>query len=172
MVKVYIGSLNPVKIAAVQKVFQEEQIIGMEVNSKVSNQPFSDEETIQGAINRAKELPQDGFRIGLEAGVQEHLGKLYLVNWGVLLDQHDNMYIAGGTRIPLPAMVQKRLIQKTEELAVIMDDIYHTDQIKHKEGAVGLFTANYVKRIDIFIHITLLLYGQYQAQNKEVLCEE
>ncbi len=164
MTKAYLGSTNQVKIAAVKTVLKNYEVISYDVDSKVSCQPFSDDETIKGALNRAKQLPIDGLRIGLEAGVQEINQQLFLVNWGVLIDQEDNTYIAGGTRILLPLVVQQELYKKTKELAIIIDELYNTKDIKHHEGAIGLFTAGEVTRIDIFIHIVKLLYGQYKAK--------
>ena len=56
---IYIGSLNQVKIDAVQEVFalyeqlQNANIKGIDVSSKVPAQPKTQEETMWGARNRA-----------------------------------------------------------------------------------------------------------------------
>jgi len=167
MSKVYVGTTNPVKLEAVKLVLSSYDVIGLDVASGVSRQPFSDEETIQGAKNRAENLPQGALRIGLEAGVQECMGILYLVNWGVLIDENDNYYYAGGTRIPLPRFVKEKLATEKKELAEIMDEYYHTHDIKHHGGAISFFTNSQVKRVDIFYHIVKLLYGQYLALNNQ-----
>jgi non-canonical (house-cleaning) NTP pyrophosphatase len=58
LIKIYIGSLNPVKIECVrqafQKVFNHEDYLftGKYVSSGVSDQPMSDRETYEGARNR------------------------------------------------------------------------------------------------------------------------
>ena len=72
MKKVYVGSTNINKVQAVKNVFEPHgfEVIGMEVDSGVSAQPKNDLETIIGAENRAKQLPSDGIRIGLEAGIE------------------------------------------------------------------------------------------------------
>ena len=49
-----------------------------------------------------------------------------------------------------------------------MDAFLKTEDIKHKEGAIGFFTKNLVKRKDIFVHIVKLLYGQYLRRKKWV----
>lgn len=161
MPKVYVGSLNKVKVEAVNVVLNGFDLIPVNTDSKVSSQPFNDEETIEGAFNRASGLPKDGLRIGLEAGVHVIKDIMYLVNWGVLIDEDENIYYAGGTRIPLPNDVKEKLETTNEELATIMDKYYHTVDIKHNEGAIGLFTNGLIKRVDIFTHIVKLLYGQY-----------
>ncbi len=57
--KVLVGSRNPVKLEAAKeafsKYFDAVEVVGISVNSKVSNQPVEDE-TFAGARNRAFEL--------------------------------------------------------------------------------------------------------------------
>ena len=75
-----VGSLNPVKLAAVEEAFSIVwpdtvwDVIGVAVISGVSAQPMSDIESIKGAINRAKisitELEAD-YGVGLEGGLQK-----------------------------------------------------------------------------------------------------
>jgi len=164
MNKCYLGSENKVKLEVVKEVLTNYEVIGINVDSKVSKQPLSDEETLQGALNRAQALPKDGLRIGLEAGVQMFQDMCFLVNWGVLIDFEDNIYYAGGTRIPLDDFVKDKLFKEKKELADVMDEFLHTKDIKQKEGAIGYFTYNYIKRKDIFVHIVKLLYGQYERR--------
>ena len=71
-----IGSLNPVKIAAVKetlllyKQFARAVVNGKEVSSEVNAQPFSLEETIRGARNRARNAFEAcHYSIGIESGI-------------------------------------------------------------------------------------------------------
>lgn len=164
--KVYVGSTNKTKVKAVEKVFADYTVEGLAVDSQVSAQPKCDEETIKGAYNRASSLPK-GIRIGLEAGVQLTLGVLYLTNFGVLIDEDDNVYYAGGTRIPLPDDVKEKIFTEGLELSVVMMQLTNINGINHKSGAIGYYTDNQVERIDIFIHIAKLLYGQYLHGRKK-----
>lgn len=166
MTKCYLGSLNNVKLDAVKEVLSEYEVIGKDVDSGVGKQPLNDSETIKGALNRALALPKDGLRIGLEAGVHIQDNILFLVNWGVMLDFDDNIYYAGGTRIPMDEFIKDELFINKKELAEVMDDYLHRDGIKYKEGAIGFFTNNQVMRKDIFTHITKLLYGQYLRRTR------
>ncbi len=161
MSKIYIGSKNPAKIAAVEEVFINYSIISQDVDSGVSCQPIGDEETIQGALNRALKLPQDSIRIGLEGGITLHNDTLYLINWGVLVDEDDNIFYAGGTRIPLPDDFKVLLENRKLELAELIDKYSNKTNVRSHEGAIGIFTCNVVQRKDIFVHICKLLYGQY-----------
>ncbi|WP_370621812.1 DUF84 family protein [Bacillus sp. JCM 19034] len=74
---VAIGSKNPAKVHAVQTTLIHErlQFVTVSAESNVSSQPFSDEETILGARNRAlnsfKKLNSLNLAFGLEGGVVE-----------------------------------------------------------------------------------------------------
>lgn len=164
MKKVYVGSGNNVKVNAVKKVLEPfgYEVCGIAVDSLVSSQPLTDEETIKGAYNRAKALPSDGLRIGLEAGVELVNDDLFLTNFGVLIDQDNNVYKAGGTRIVLPEEIKKMIFEEHLELSDAMEKHFKTVDIKHHQGAIGYFTDGLVVRMDIFEHIVKLLYGQYR----------
>ena len=167
--KIIVGSNNEAKIDAVRSNFSGFEVEGMEVSSKVSSQPFSDEETLEGAINRARECASSAkgsMGIGLEGGVMEIENDLYLCNWGVLVDNHENVFTASGARIPLPDEVAKGL-NKGKELGDIMDEFAQRSEIRQQEGAIGIFTAELVNRKEMFEHVVRLLKGQYAFYYRE-----
>lgn len=164
-----IGSENPAKVESVYNAVgtDENQIIAVNVPSGVSAQPFSDEETIKGAINRAKRslMETNGqLGIGLEGGVVETPFGLFLCNWGALVTDNQDPIIAGGARIPLPEEIATRLRQG-EELGPVMDEYTMKKNIRKKEGAIGVFTNEEISRIDMFEHIVKMLIGQYEYQH-------
>lgn len=168
--KIVIGSKNPAKISAVQSVFQNDQIefISVNVPSGVSDQPFSDEETIKGAINRAYSALEAGggnIGIGLEGGVHETEYGLFLCNWGALAEHGKPPIIAGGARIYLPKEVADRLL-KGEELGPVMESFTEKEDVRKKEGAVGIFTNGQISRSEMFTHVVKLLAGQYEYRTK------
>ncbi|HEY8364710.1 MAG TPA: DUF84 family protein [Haloplasmataceae bacterium] len=170
--KVIVGSTNRVKVNAIKNVFANYEVTGIDISSKVSAQPISDQETIKGAINRALGAKRFGdIGIGLEGGVQQTSYGMLLVNYGALIDNDNKVYLAGGSRILLPNEIAKE-IYKGRELGDIMDQYTQRQNIKHEEGAVGVFTANFVKRIDIFEHIGRLLYGQMISGKNGIKIDE
>jgi inosine/xanthosine triphosphatase len=167
-----IGTTNQAKVAAVRGVFVPDRytLIPTNVPSGVSAQPLSDKETRQGAINRAKhalEKEQADIGIGLEGGVMEIDGELWLCNWGALVDRGGTVITASGARIPLPAEVAEG-IRDGRELGDVMVEYTGKRNIRHQEGAIGVFTNNHVDRAGMFRHIVLLLAGQYEffCQNR------
>src|SRR5699024_12804178 len=103
--KITIGSKNPTKIKAVQDVFKTAEITSLDVLSGVSAQPFSDEETRTGAINRAtscaKSIP-NSVGIGLEGRVMYIEDQLFLCNWGALVRHDHSGYTACGAWLLMP----------------------------------------------------------------------
>jgi inosine/xanthosine triphosphatase len=163
--KIIIGSKNPAKITAVKNSFShQDEVISVDVPSGVSEQPFSDEETIKGAINRAVAALKEGngdIGIGLEGGVQETSHGLLICNWGALVSSGRNPIIAGGARLPLPEGIAIRL-RAGEELGPVMEDYAQKENVRKQEGAVGIFTNGMVNRSEMFTHVMNLLVGQYQ----------
>jgi inosine/xanthosine triphosphatase len=168
--KIIIGTKNPAKINAVQTAFDgyQAEFVTMNVASGVSEQPFSDEETINGAVNRALNALHEGegdMGIGLEGGVQKHGNGLYLCNWGALAVKGKEPFVAGGARIPLPKEIANRLIAG-EELGPVMDEYTHKENIRKQEGAVGVFSNGRVDRAEMFSHVMKLLIGQYEYRSR------
>lgn len=163
--KIIIGSKNPAKNQAVKNAFHDGnfECISMDIPSGVNEQPFSDEETISGAVNRAvNALKQGGgdIGIGLEGGVQETSHGMLLCNWGALASKDFEPIIAGGARILLPEEIAQRL-RAGEELGPVMDDYAKMKNVRKHEGAIGIFTDGVINRIEMFTHIMNLLVGQY-----------
>lgn len=76
--KVHVGSQNKVKVEAVQEILQEyphlkeAEVVALDVSSGVGDQPKSLEETVEGAINRAKGALQDAtYGFGIESGLMK-----------------------------------------------------------------------------------------------------
>lgn len=166
--RVAVGSKNPAKINAVKEAFKEYQyeIISVDAESGVSEQPMSDEETIKGAVNRAiqaAELGDAEIGIGLEGGVQQTPYGLMLCNWGALAAKGMEPIIAGGARLPLPDEIAQQLLMGAE-LGPVMDEYAKKQNVRKNEGAVGIFTNGQINRSEMFTHVMKLLVGQYEYE--------
>ena len=165
--KIIIGSKNPTKIKAVESIFINEEIISLDVPSNVSVQPFSDEETREGAINRAKQcVRSDAVGIGLEGGVMYVQNQLFLCNWGALVTPEEDTFTASGARIPLPKEIDVQL-KAGFELGDLMDVFTEKQGIRNNEGAIGVFTHNRVTRHEMFAHVVKLLYGRWEYHQEK-----
>lgn len=164
IMEIIIGSNNPTKIKAVKNVFPEANLKAFPAHSGVSAQPFSDEETRQGAVNRAMECAKSadgGYGIGLEGGVM-YLGReLFLCNWGALAAPDGRIFTGSGARVLLPEDIRKGL-ESGKELGELMDDFAERQEVRMNEGAIGIFTNDRISRMDMFTHVVELLRGQLE----------
>lgn len=168
-IRAAIASKNPAKINAVSTVLKNIEwavdLSAIDADSEVSAQPFSQQETRQGAVNRAKNaLGEYDFAIGLEGGVYEVEGILFLCNWGALATQDGHVFTAAGAQIPLPEEIADGL-RKGTELGPIMDEYANESGIRQHKGAIGILTNGLVNRGEMFGHVVKLLIGQYQRHS-------
>jgi inosine/xanthosine triphosphatase len=75
--KLIVGSQNEVKVGAVREILAEypflgsPEVVGADVPSGVAEQPQSLEETIAGAMNRARACFAGGLSVGIESGLMQ-----------------------------------------------------------------------------------------------------
>lgn len=167
MLKVGIGSKNPAKIEAVRAAFAlvgyEAEVIGIEVPSGVSDQPFSDEETLKGAMNRAKAVLEAGdfdYGIGLEGGVKETLAGAFVCNWGAIAARTGEVGIGGGHQVLLPDGIVEQL-KLGRELGNVIDEWIGKTDIKKKEGTIGILTKNHITRTIMFRDVVICALARF-----------
>lgn len=154
--KVAVGSRNPAKLnavrAAILRVWPDAQVEGIDVPSGVADMPMSDTECLKGARNRARAARQAlgaEMGVGLEGGVQRYDDMLLLVGWVAVSAADGREGVAGTARLPLPALIARR-VAAGEELGPVMDDLLDEHKSNHRGGAVGALTAGLVLRGDAF----------------------
>ena len=162
---IVVGSTNPLKIQAVKNAVGnvEINVIGCSASSSVSSQPLSDEETRQGAINRAKDSlnkTNAELGIGLETGVFFLNDNVYLCNWGALVDRNENIYVTNGPIILLPNEYRKELLAG-QNLEEIMHHSTGIASLGTKQGAIGIFTQNRLTREQVLTEVVKVLLAQY-----------
>ncbi len=179
MKTVVVASKNPVKVQAARegftRMFPEEQFTfqGISAPSEVSDQPFSSNETLRGAYNRAynvrKLSPNAEFWIGIEGGVDQVFEgrnnpgsaessseneSLVAFAWVVVLS--GNQVGKGRTGVFfLPPQVA-RLVHQGKELGEADDIVFGRTNSKQENGAVGLLTGNIIDRAAFYEQAVIL----------------
>ncbi len=158
-IKVVVGSENPVKINAAKKAFNKlfgkVEIMGIKVDSEVGEQPFSNEMTLIGAINRAKnamkKVTNADYWVGIEGG-------LYVTSVGVFVNGW--VAVTNGTKfgygstisVQIPKSVVKMLeSSEVMELEEGIERISGIPKPGEKMGAIGVLTNNLIDREEAFI---------------------
>lgn len=151
--RVAVGSANPVKVGAARSVMARLaagiEVTGLSVPSGVPDQPWGDEETIRGALARARaaraSLDAD-LGIGIEGGVVDGAdGRVRTCAWAAAVTRDGLEGVGGSLVMTLPARVAA-LVREGAELGHAMDALTGTHNVKQGAGAVGILTHGLVTR--------------------------
>ncbi len=151
--RVVVGSTNPVKVGAVRTVLQrfapDVSVTGHAVPSGVPDQPWGDEETIRGALARARgacALGDTELGVGIEGGVVAlDDGGVRTCAWAAVVARDGREGLGGSLAMQLPAQVAE-LVRGGLELGHAMDRVTGEHDVKRGAGAVGILTAGLVSR--------------------------
>jgi inosine/xanthosine triphosphatase len=162
---IVVASENPVKIEATRVAFAalmpdaSLQMIPVDVDSGVGDQPTSDAETRRGARNRAANArecsPEADFWVGLEGGIEVFEDQLMAFAWMAILGSNGNESRARSTTLPLPPSIRK-LIAEVLELGEANDRVFSTANSKQGGGAFGLLTDGLYTRESIYTQTLVL----------------
>jgi inosine/xanthosine triphosphatase len=157
--RVVISSHNPAKIRATREAFslhfpgESIEYISASVESGVSDQPMTDDETRVGARNRARNasqlIPGADFWIGLEGGIDTIDDTLMAFAWMAVQGADGRIGEARTVTLPLPPAV-KSLVGQGMELGDANDKVFSTVNSKHEGGAFGLLTAGLYTRESVY----------------------
>lgn len=163
------SSQNPTKVNATllgfQTVWPDEVIetIGIPVESGVSDQPATDEETIQGATNRAAralEASSADYGVGIEGGFHKIGEYWFECGWVVIVDRHGTTGIASTERFLLPPKL-KVIIDQGNHLGSAIDQFWNTADISKAEGFFGRMTNNHITRTEGCKHGVIVALARF-----------
>ena len=165
-IKIAVGSTNPVKIDSVKNAIgnklKNATVEGFEINSSVSNQPMSDEETKSGAEERAVkafEIAKTDIGVGLEGGVFVEDGRVWNTVWCCVVDKKGKKEYVNGLRFMLPEKMAKEIL-KGGEMGPVMDSIIGSENIKQKQGAIGVMTDGWISREECYRNLVKIALGR------------
>jgi inosine/xanthosine triphosphatase len=164
MKRIAVASKNPVKIRAVKQGFEAmfpgQDIVcqGISAPSGVKDQPETDLEALQGALNRAQALtqlaPNADYRVGVEGGIEEQDGEMAAFAWVVVVSG-DRIGKARTATFYLPPPVVE-LIRQGKELGEADDVVFGRSNSKQENGAVGLLTGDVIDRAGLYKQAVVL----------------
>lgn len=157
--KIVVASQNPVKIGAAREAFAtqfpdaELEMLAVDVDSGVGDQPMSDALTRVGARTRAirafEALPDGDFWVGLEGGIEVLDDQLMAFAWMAVKGKTGDVSEARSTTLPLPPAI-KELVESGMELGEANDRVFATVNSKQGGGAFGLLTDGLHTRESIY----------------------
>ena len=152
---IVVGSKNPVKLNAtiniLKKIYGEIDVSPIDVESGVPDQPFGLDETIKGAVNRAKKAYSDNvdLSVGIESGLMETPKTItgYIdLQWCAIFDgERITLGVSSGFEYP-PEVVKEVL--KGFEVGDVMDRITGITDLGTKKGAVSHLSKDMLDRTE------------------------
>ncbi|VVC04875.1 Non-canonical purine NTP phosphatase [Candidatus Burarchaeum australiense] len=151
-----VGSANPNKVRGIRKAAARlfgatgAKVIGMDVDSGVSDQPFN-EETIKGATNRARKIAakvKADYAIGLESGIFELGGRYFDVQWCAVLHE-GKVHLGCSMGFEIPRAQAERLKRHKITLSELYDELTGDRDIGKKEGVINYLSRGVLKRSEM-----------------------
>jgi inosine/xanthosine triphosphatase len=179
--KIFVGSENPVKVNAVlssaMETWPDAVAKGFSVDSGVSDQPFSDEETKTGAINRAKAALEAGLKedqdktalgVGMEGGIVDLGEEMWSTVWAAVVDQQGSITLSAGARFRVPDSVADKIRSEVEMGHAVAEIIgeENKNKIKQEQGLIGILTNGFVDRTEEYQGIIKLALGIWYGKSK------
>lgn len=162
-----VGSTNPAKVAAVKEALGGLApgcaVVALDVPSGAGAQPFGDDATRAGALERARAaLRESGADVafGLEGGVQLEDDRVWLLSWVAAVDPAGGEGYASGLRMQLPPALGEGL-RAGAELGTLIDALFGVQDSKSASGAIGLLTAGAVSRTDAFADLVAMSLARW-----------
>lgn len=164
MKTVVVASTNPVKLQAAREGFtrmfpgETFAVEGVTAPSGVSDQPMSDVETLQGALNRARNVaalsPSADYWVGIEGGIEDRDGDMQVFAWVVVLSRERTGKGKTGT-FYLPREIAE-LVRQGKELGDADDIVFGRSNSKQKNGAIGILTGDVLDRASYYVHAVIM----------------
>ncbi len=163
-----VGSTNKTKIDPVKKIFRKHfpnaKVVGVSVPSGVSDQPKSNEEMYQGALNRAKgalkQTPDAEYGVGVEGGVHKYSFGWFEYQMIVIVDRKGDIGIGTSSGLMFSQKIMDHL-EKGKDLNQAVEELTGIKNIGHQKGLFGLISHDVVTRGKAIEHGVALALGRF-----------
>jgi len=150
--RIGIGSDNPVKTEAVRgvmtRIYGEIELSPMKVSLSVPSEPWG-EEVERGAMERArKSLGTNDYGVGIEAGIFEHRGELYDIQFCAVEDKMGRVTLGHGSGFKYPPQVAQEL-RRGSTVGDAFSRLYGQERSGRGLGAIGFLTHGMLKRVEL-----------------------
>lgn len=153
---VVVGSKNPAKVKAVENTFKHFfkvlKVKSVETQSRVKAQPLTLAETVQGAVNRAKnawqkEKAKCDYSVGIEAGLfkvpKTKTG--YMDVAAIAIFDGKQVHLGLTPAFEYPKKVVEKILQQGKEVSDVFLEEWKED-LRDELGGIGRLTMGKVPR--------------------------
>lgn len=168
--KILIATKNAGKIEGAKRAFAKYyknfEIIGVPVESDVSDEPVNDEICL-GARNRIKNLKkyalenniETDFYISIESGITNRLGDWIIINVAMIEDKNGLESLGTSSGFPVPKRYVDEIIEK--DLGKLMDRIFNQSELRKGKGGISFLTHDVVTRYDLTEQAFIMCLTKY-----------
>ncbi len=163
--RVCVGTLNPSKIAGVErafkKVFGELDIVPVGASTRIPPQPIGISVIVEGSRRRALEalrgVPGCDVGVGIEAGLYLLEGRVFDVQVVCIVtaDGSESLGLSPSFMVPEP-FARALVLGEAGELEEVVDRFFGTSDVGSKGGLIKLLTRSLVTREDLTYYATLM----------------
>ncbi len=171
MKRIYVASLNKNKINAVKEVFSDYCVEGVACTSGVREQPTSLEETIRGAVNRAKSVFGDcEYSAGIEDGIARVPWTMsgYMNFCACALFDGCRIFLGLGPAFEYPVECTKKAVEERITISEAFFPISERPDIGNEEGIIGWLTKGKINRQKYTKHAVEM--AKIQIDNPGLYC--
>ncbi len=152
--RIVLGSENQPKLRSVEAAFSavfKDQIITetCAAESGVSSHPTTAEESLEGAINRAKNaqklLPGADYYVGIEGGFMTVGERVWELGWVAVQDANDVIHTAPSAGVEIGGKVLDAILGG-QELNDVLKDQFGINNAGKTNGYYGVVTDDVVNR--------------------------
>jgi inosine/xanthosine triphosphatase len=155
--KINIGSKNKQKVEALREILKDypdfpgAEIISKDVSSDVADQPKSLDETIKGAMNRAKNAFDDcEYSFGLESGLMAvpETKTGYMDFTACAIYDGKKFHLGLSSAFEYPIKITKYVLENNDNISNAFNKLGLTksNNLGSEEGAIGILTRNRLTR--------------------------
>jgi inosine/xanthosine triphosphatase len=173
--KIVITSKNPGKNKAarlaLKKLLGDIEIISVDADSGVSNTPISDEEGVQGCLNRIadgkKQVNDADVYVGLEGIISKNKFGMFICGWAVVdFVKLKKQGIGCSAKVMVPDFISQN-VEDYKELSEIVKQTYPSDLIDQMPeiASNGVISGGRYTRVDAFQDALACAIGYVQNES-------
>lgn len=153
--RIRVASLNTNKVNAVREVFDSHEISSVACKSGVREQPMNLDETIRGAMFRARSVFRDcEYSVGIEDGISRVPGTKsgYMNFCACAIFDGERIFIGLGPAFEYPPECTQRVVEEKITISEAFIPLTGKPDIGFEEGIIGWLTRGRISRKDYTKH--------------------
>ncbi|MCA9348577.1 DUF84 family protein [Candidatus Saccharibacteria bacterium] len=145
--------IEAVRLAAQDLELPNAAVVGCDVSSGVSDQPFGFNSTLEGAKNRSERALKANLTariaVGMEGGLFLHEGQWFDVGIVVATDRQGRQVMAESERVEVPKSVIDLVIKDDVDLSTALGSVFGVDTVLTRD-CTGYLTNGRLPVVELY----------------------